>query len=56
LNANAQQDKCDYAQDAMRSRGRNDLGDLWCVRIAKVNEYAKDDNGKKDADMSKNIV
>jgi hypothetical protein len=43
LHPNAEQNERNDTQNAMRSRRRNDLGDLWSIRIAEIDEHTKND-------------
>jgi hypothetical protein len=39
----------------MRSRRRNDLGDLWSIRVREIDEHTENDHSKEYAEMGQNI-
>jgi hypothetical protein len=55
LHPDAEQNERNDPQNAMRSRRRNDLGDLWSIRVAEIDEHAENDHSKKYANMGQNI-
>jgi len=52
---NAEQNERNDTQNAMRSRRRNDLGDLWSIRIAEIDEHTKNDYSKKHPNVRQNV-
>jgi hypothetical protein len=55
LHPNAEQNEGNNAQDAMRSGRRDKPGDPWSVRIAEINEDAKNGYSEKHPNMRQNV-
>src|ERR1017187_9297453 len=55
LHPNAEQNERNNSQNAVRSRRRNDLGDLWSIRVAEISEHTENHHSKKYANMGLNI-
>lgn len=51
LHTDAEQNERNDPQNAMRGRRRNDPGDLWRIRVAKIYEHTKNNHSKKDTNM-----
>ena len=55
LDANAEQNKRNHAQDAVRSGRRNSLGDLGGIGVAEINQRADHDHCEKYPKVGQNI-
>src|ERR1700722_5375066 len=56
LDADAEQDEGDHAQDSMRRGGRDLLGDYGCVGVAEITKHAENHDGEKHSEVRKNVV
>ena len=55
LHPYAEQNERNDPQHAMRGRRRNDLGDLWSIGVAEIDQHTENDHGKKHADVGLKI-
>ena len=56
LDADAEQNECDDAEDSVGRGGRDLLGDPGGVGIAEIDQNAEDNHGKKYAQVRKKVM